>query len=101
MTHKRREIYRAVVLRIARDLGKKQCKEPRFLCTGLVPRRVKGVLTLFCSLEEAARMSWVDVTFLKERLHNVGREDLVDKPDRVRNKKKPVHSSELLYQKEE
>ena len=79
MTDRLRQIYRAVLLQIARDLDKEQCKELLFLCTGLVPRRVKRVLTLFRSLEEAAKMSWVDVTFLKECLHDVGREDLVVK----------------------
>ena len=79
MTDKLRQIYRAVLVQISHDLDKEQCKELQFLCTGLVPRRVKGVLALFCSLEEAAKMSWVDVTFLKECLHVVGREDLVVK----------------------
>ena len=76
MTDRLEQIYRAVLVQIARDLDKEQRKELQFLCNGQVPRRVKGVLTLFCSLEEAAKMSWVDVTFLKERLHEVGREDL-------------------------
>lgn len=79
MTDSLRQIYRAVLVQIARDLDKEQRKELQFLCTGLVPRRVKEVLTLFRSLEEAAKMSWVDVTFLKECLHDVGREDLVVK----------------------
>ena len=79
MTDRLQQIYRAVLVQIARDLDKKQCKELQFLCSGLVPRRVKGVLTLFRSLEDAAKMSWVDVTFLKECLHDVGREDLVVK----------------------
>ena len=79
MTDKLRQIYRAVLVQISRDLDKKQYKELQFLCTGLVPRRVKGVLTIFRSLEEAAKMSWVDVTFLKECMHDVGREDLVVK----------------------
>ena len=69
----------AVLVQIARDLDQEQCKELQFLCAGLVPRRVKGVLILFRSLEEAAKMSWVDVSFLKECLHDVGREDLVVK----------------------
>ena len=79
MTGRLRQIYRAVLVQISRDLDKEQCKELQFLCTGLVPRRVKGVLALFRSLEEAAKMSWVDATFLKECLHDVGREDLVVK----------------------
>lgn len=79
MTDRLRQIYRAVLVQIARDLDKEQQEELQFLCTELVPRRVKGVLTLFRSLEEAAKMSWVDVTFLKECLHDVGREDLVVK----------------------
>ena len=79
MTDRLRQIYRAVLVQISRDLDKEHCKELQFLCTGLIPRRVKGVLTLFRSLEEAAKMPWVDVTFLKECLHDVGREDLVVK----------------------
>lgn len=79
MTDRLRQIYRAVLVQIARDLDEEQYRELQFLCTGLVPRRVKGVLPLFRSLEEAAKMSWVDVTFLKECLHDVGREDLVAK----------------------
>lgn len=79
MTDRLRLIYRAVLLQISRDLDKEQYKELQFLCTELVSRRVKGVLALFRSLEEAAKMSWVDVTFLKECLHDIGREDLVVK----------------------
>ena len=79
MTDTLRQIYRAVLVQIARDLDKEQQKELQFLCAELVPRRVKGVLPLFRSLEEVAKMSWVDVTFLKECLHHVGREDLVVK----------------------
>ena len=79
MFDKFRHIYRAVLVQIARDLDEEQCKELQFLCTGLVPRRVKEVLTLFRSLEEAAKMSWADVAFLKKCLHDVGREDLVVK----------------------
>ena len=79
MIDRLRQIYRAVLVQISRDLDLEQCEEFQFLCTGLVPRRVKGVLAIFRSLEEVAKMSWVDVTFLKECLHDVGREDLVDK----------------------
>ena len=79
MTDKLRQIYRAVLVQISRDLDKEQCEELQFLCNGLVPKRVKGVLALFLSLEEVAKMSWVDVNFLKECLHDVGREDLVVK----------------------
>ncbi|KAJ7383282.1 hypothetical protein OS493_029247 [Desmophyllum pertusum] len=73
------QTYRAVLVQIARDLDEEQQKELQFLCTGLVPRRVKDILTLFHSLEEATKMSWVDVAFLKECLHDLGREDLVAK----------------------
>jgi len=79
MTDTLRQIYRVVLVQIARDLDKEQRKELQFLCVGLVPRRVKKVLTLFRSLEEATKMSWIDVTFLKECLHNIGRKDLVEK----------------------
>jgi len=77
MTDRLRQIYRAVLIQISRDLDKEQCKELQFLCTELVPRRNEGVLSLFRSLEEAAKMSWVDVTFLEECMHDIGREDLV------------------------
>ena len=70
--------YRAVLVRIARDLDEEQQKQLQFLCKGLVPRRVKvDVWTLLLSLEDTAKISWVDVVFLKERLHIIGREDLV------------------------
>ena len=79
MTDRLRQTYKAVLVQIARDLDKEQRKELQFLCTGLVPRQAKGVLALFRSLEDAAKISWVDVSFLKECLHVVGREDLVIK----------------------
>ncbi|XP_078359014.1 uncharacterized protein LOC144643578 [Oculina patagonica] len=79
MTDRLRQIYRTALVQIARDLDKEQSKELQFLCIGLVPRQVKEVLDLFRSLEEVAKMSWVDVTFLKKCLHDVGREDLVVK----------------------
>lgn len=79
MTETLQLIYRALLVQIARNLDKEQQKELQFLCARLVPRRVKKALTLFLSLEDAAKMSWADVTFLKELLRNVGREDLVVK----------------------
>lgn len=67
--------YRAVLVQIARDLNGEQRKQLFFLCG--VPRRGLDVWALLTSLEHSAKISWIDVSFLKKCLHSIGREDLV------------------------
>ena len=69
--------YRAVLVRIARDLDEEQHKQLFFLCKEQVPRRGLDVWTLLTSLEDSAKISWIDVSLLKKCLHVIGREDLV------------------------
>ena len=42
-----------------------------------VPRRVTKILELLASLEDSAKISWMDVSFLKKCLNSMGKEDLV------------------------
>ena len=69
--------YRAVLVRIARDLDEEQHKQLFFLCKEQVPRRGLDVWTLLTLLEDSAKISWIDVSLLKKCLHVIGREDLV------------------------
>lgn len=75
MTDKLEFDYRVVLVQIARDLDEKQQKQLFFLCK--VPRRVLDVWALLTSLEDSAKISWINVSFLKKCLHTIGREDLV------------------------
>ena len=68
---------RAVLARIARNLDEEEHKQLFFLCKGQVPRRGLDVWALLNSLEDSAKISWIDVSFLKKCLHAIGREDLV------------------------
>ena len=75
MTNKLQFDYRAVLVQTVRDLDEEQRRQLFFLCR--VPRRVLDVWALLTSLEDSAKISWIDVSFLKKCLHIVGRKDLV------------------------
>ena len=77
MEDKLKFYYRVVLSRIARDLDEEELKQLLFLCRGEVPRRVTSVWELLVSLEDSAKISWMDVSFLKRCLNVMGRENLV------------------------
>ena len=69
--------FRAVLVQIARDLDEEEHKQLLFLCKGQVARRGLDVWELLNSLEDTAKISWINVSFMKKYLHNIGRKDLV------------------------
>ena len=71
--------YKAVLLQIVRNLEKDQQEELRFFFDELISRRKPGALSIMSSLENAGKISWSDVSFLKEGLEEVKRLDLVEK----------------------
>lgn len=75
MTNKLQFDYRAVLVQTVRDLDEEQRRQLFFLCRD--PRRVLDVWELLTLLEDSAKISWIDVSFLKNCLHIVGRKDLV------------------------
>ena len=91
MEEKLKFYYRAVLSRIARDLDEEELKQLLFLCRGEVPRRVTSVWELLVSLEDSAKISWMDVSFLKRCLNVMGRENLV--VEEKQNVKPITHSS--------
>ncbi|CAH3042478.1 unnamed protein product [Porites lobata] len=71
--------YKAVLLQIVRNLEKYEQEELRFFFDELISRRKPGALSIMSSLENAGKISWSDVSFLKEGLEEVKRLDLVEK----------------------
>ena len=71
--------YKAVLLQIVRNLEKYEQEELRFFFDELISRRRPGALSIMSSLENAGKISWSDVSFLKEGLEEVKRLDLVEK----------------------
>ena len=69
--------YKAVLLQIVRNLEKYEQEELRFFFDELISRRKPGALSIMSSLENAGKISWSDVSFLKEGLEEVKRLDLV------------------------
>lgn len=76
LTDKLQQAYAAVLLQIVRNLEKEQQDELRFYCTGHITNRDTGALSILCSLQNAGKISWKDVCFLKEGLREVQRLDL-------------------------
>ena len=75
-TDKLRQGYAAVLLQIVRNLEKEQQDELRFYCKEYITNRDSGALSIVCSLENAGKLSWKDVRFLKKALRAVQRLDL-------------------------
>ena len=66
-------------MRISHNLKTVQQEELQFLCSGLIPKTTTENLIIFRALENAGKILWEDVCFLKERLHLVQRFDLVER----------------------
>lgn len=76
LNDKLKRAYHAVLLQIVHDLEKDQQDELRFYYTELIPKGNTGTLHILRSLENAGKISWEDVCFLKEGLREVRRWDL-------------------------
>ena len=70
--------YKTVLLQIARNLENDQQEELRFIFGDFI-RRESGALIIMSSLEYAGKISWSDLSFLKEGLLEVKRSDLAEK----------------------
>ena len=76
LTEKLRRPYFSILLNLTHNLTIKQEGALRFYWTGLITEDDSGALGIFRSLENAGKISWEDVSFLKEGLLAVLREDL-------------------------
>lgn len=76
LTDKLRRSYASVLIHLSRNLTINQQGELRFYWTELITEDDSGALGIFRSLENAGKISWEDVSFLKEGLLAVLREDL-------------------------
>lgn len=76
LTDKLQRAYASVILQIVHNLEKDQQDELRFYCNGLITKGDTGALGILRSLENAGKISWEDVGFLRECLHEVQRLDL-------------------------
>lgn len=68
--------YRAVLLQIVRSLEKDQQEQLRFYFKELIKMGDPRALSILSSLENEGKISWTDVSFLKDGLREVGRLDL-------------------------
>ena len=73
-----RASYKAVLIQIVHGLEKQQQEELRFYYNGLIPGETTGTLNILRSLENVRKISWMDVSSLKESLCVVGRNDLAE-----------------------
>ena len=71
-----RKTYFSILLNLSHNLTIKQEGELCFYWTGRIIEDDSGILGIFRSLENAGKISWEDVSFLKEGLLAVRREDL-------------------------
>ena len=72
------QAYNAVLIQIVHDLEKQQQEELRFYYKEFIPGETTGTLNILRSLENAARISWKDVSSLKDGLCVIRREDLAE-----------------------
>ena len=79
MAEKLKLAYKSSLLQIAHNLEAFQEEELRFYYDGIIMKSMKGdngTLNIFRSLENAGKITWEDVRFLKEGLLEVRRLDL-------------------------
>ena len=72
------QAYRAVLIQIAQGLEEQQQQELRFYFKDFIPGKTTETLDILCSLENAARISWEDVSALKDGLRAIRRKDLAE-----------------------
>ena len=73
-----RASYKAVLIQIVHGLEKQQHEELRFYYNRLIPGETTGTLNILRSLEDVGKISWMDVSLLKEGLCVVKRNDLAE-----------------------
>ena len=78
ITDELQQAYRTVLIEIVHGLEKQQQEELRFYYNGLIPGETTGTLNILRSLENVRKISWMDVSSLKESLCVVGRNDLAE-----------------------
>ena len=76
LTDKLRRSYASVLIQISGSLRKDQLDELVFYWAGLTTEKDSRALDILRSLENTGKISWEDVSFLKEGLRAVKREDL-------------------------
>lgn len=85
-TDQLRQAYKNVLLQINDDL-KEALRRLRRCCTGCISKQDAGTITTFRSLEHEGKISWEDVTFLKELMCTMQRLDVVKKLTRFELKR--------------
>ncbi|XP_068736879.1 uncharacterized protein [Montipora capricornis] len=77
--NKLRRAYKAVLLQICHNLEKAQLQELRFYYSSPLAKQDDEALSILSSLEDTEKITWEDVTFLKEGLCAIERLDLAQK----------------------
>ena len=79
ITEELQQDYAALLLQIVQELEQDRVEELRLYCTaaGLIPKEITGAVNIIFELERIGKISWKNVSFLKESLNRVFRLDLV------------------------
>ena len=93
--------YAALLLQIVQELEQDRVEELRLYCTaaGLIPKEITGAVNIIFELERIGKISWKNVSFLKESLNRVFRLDLVKTLLEFENKRNMILLMNLYAKK--
>ena len=77
VTDKLRQAYNGVLLQISFKLDKNHQRKLRHYCNGLIPTHVTDTMDILRSLQHERKISWADISLLKEAMHEIRRFDVV------------------------
>lgn len=79
LTDQLRQAYKNVLLQISFDLDQEHRQKLRRCCTGLISTQHTETVTIFRCLEHEGKISWEDVSFLRDTVTKMRRFDIVKK----------------------
>ena len=101
ITEELQQDYAALLLQIVQELEQDRVEELRLYCTaaGLIPKEITGAVNIIFELERIGKISWKNVSFLKESLNRVFRLDLVKTLLEFENKRNMILLMNLYAKK--
>ena len=72
------QFYNIILLQISHKLDKNNRKKLRHYCNGFIPRQVTDTLDILRTLEHERKISWEDINFVKEAMHEIRRVDIAE-----------------------
>ena len=68
--------YNGILLHITNNLDSNHVSKLRHYCNGLIPIHVTDTMDILRSLEYKTKISWEDISLLKNAVHEIGRADI-------------------------